>query len=119
MLFNNRELEYKCRLSDSFDPIENTNTDESEDSILPDRNKNIQSWVDSENSSYSNVYYLVRDIRNFISDDTFLVRDSNRDSYYIYFDSENQIFEIERAHSFLFLNELKKKILIVIRILVI
>nr|WNX92584.1 acetyl-CoA carboxylase carboxyltransferase beta subunit [Mangifera siamensis] len=43
----------------------------------------------------------VRDIRNFISDDTFFVRDSNRDDYSIYFDIENQIFEIDNDHSFL------------------
>nr|YP_009765350.1 acetyl-CoA carboxylase beta subunit [Conzattia multiflora]QIS95627.1 acetyl-CoA carboxylase beta subunit [Conzattia multiflora] len=103
MLFN-RELEYRCGLSksmDSFGPIENTSV--SEDPILTDMDKNIQSWSDSDNSSYSNVDYLVGvgNIRNFISDDTFLVRDSNRDSYSIYFDIENQIFEIDNDHSFL------------------
>nr|YP_009768761.1 acetyl-CoA carboxylase beta subunit [Cenostigma pyramidale]QIS99379.1 acetyl-CoA carboxylase beta subunit [Cenostigma pyramidale] len=103
MLFN-RELEYRCGLSksmDSFGPIENTSV--SEDPILTDMDKNIQSWSDSDNSSYSNVDYLVGvgNIRNFISDDTFLVKDSNRDSYSIYFDIENQIFEIFNDHSFL------------------
>nr|YP_010439148.1 acetyl-CoA carboxylase beta subunit [Cassia fistula]UTC30791.1 acetyl-CoA carboxylase beta subunit [Cassia fistula] len=103
MLFN-RELEYGCGLSksmDSFGPIENTSV--SEDPILTDMDKNIQSWSDSDNSSYSNVDYLVGvgNIRNFISDDTFLVKDSNRDSYSIYFDIENQIFEIDNDHSFL------------------
>nr|YP_009382887.1 acetyl-CoA carboxylase carboxyltransferase beta subunit [Adenanthera microsperma]APA32738.1 acetyl-CoA carboxylase carboxyltransferase beta subunit [Adenanthera microsperma]WIL96713.1 acetyl-CoA carboxylase carboxyltransferase beta subunit [Adenanthera pavonina] len=103
MLFN-RELEYRCGLSksmDSFGPIENTSV--SEDPILTDMDKNIQSWSDSDNSSYSNVDYLVGvgNIRNLISDDTFLVRDSNRDSYSIYFDIENQIFEIDNDHSFL------------------
>lgn len=94
---SNRELEYKCRLSksmDSFGPIENENTSVSEDSIITDMNKNIASSVDSDNSNSSDVD--VGDIRNFISDKTFfLVRDSNRDSYSISFDSENQIFEIE------------------------
>lgn len=47
----------------------------------------------------------VKDIRNFISDDTFLVRESNGDSFYIYFDIENQILEIENDQSFL--NELE------------
>nr|YP_009767273.1 acetyl-CoA carboxylase beta subunit [Diptychandra aurantiaca]QIS97891.1 acetyl-CoA carboxylase beta subunit [Diptychandra aurantiaca] len=103
MLFN-RELEYRCGLSksmDSFGPIENTSV--SEDPILTDMDKNIQSWSDSDNSSYSNVDYLVGvgNIRNLISDDTFLVRDSNRDSYSIYLDIENQIFEIDNDHSFL------------------
>ncbi|KAL2924354.1 Acetyl-coenzyme A carboxylase carboxyl transferase subunit beta chloroplastic [Bienertia sinuspersici] len=41
------------------------------------------------------------DIRNFISDDTFLLLDSKGKSYSIYFDIENQIFEIDNDHSFL------------------
>nr|QSQ87077.1 acetyl-CoA carboxylase beta subunit [Anredera cordifolia] len=41
------------------------------------------------------------DIRNFISDDTFVLRDSKGNSYSIYFDIENQIFEIDKDHSFL------------------
>lgn len=103
MLFN-RELEYRCGLSksmDSFGPIENTSV--SEDPILTDMDKNIHSWGDSDNSSYSNVDYLVgvRNIRNFLSDETFLVRDSNRNSYSIYLDIENQILEIDNDHSFL------------------
>ncbi|KAK9663584.1 hypothetical protein RND81_O277500 [Saponaria officinalis] len=40
------------------------------------------------------------DIRNFISDDTFLLIDSKGDNYSIYFDIENQIFEIDNDHSF-------------------
>ncbi|GMQ07647.1 hypothetical protein CsSME_00051762 [Camellia sinensis var. sinensis] len=62
---------------DSLGPIENTS--ESEDPNRNDRDKNIHSWNDSDSSSYSNVDHLfgVKDIQNFISDDTFLVRDSN------------------------------------------
>nr|WRY70339.1 acetyl-CoA carboxylase subunit beta [Viburnum lentago] len=102
MLFK-KEFEHRCGLSKStgsLGPIENTN--ESEDPNLNDSDKNIHSWSDRDNSSYSNVDHLfgVKDIRNFISDDTFLVRDSNRDSYSIYFDIENQIFEIDNGHSF-------------------
>nr|UCS39756.1 acetyl-CoA carboxylase carboxyltransferase beta [Astragalus flexuosus var. flexuosus] len=74
--------------------------------------KNIQSWDNSANSSYSNFDYLVdgRNIRNLLSDKTFLVRDSKRKSYSIYFAIENNILEIENNHSFLnepesFLNE--------------
>nr|YP_010512069.1 acetyl-CoA carboxylase beta subunit [Myrospermum sousanum]UXL83393.1 acetyl-CoA carboxylase beta subunit [Myrospermum sousanum] len=100
----NREFEYRCGLSksmDSFGPIENTSV--SEDPILTDMDKNIQNWSDSDNSSYSNVDYLVsvRNIRNFLSDETFLVKDSNRNSYSIDFDIENQILEIDNDHSFL------------------
>nr|YP_010294710.1 acetyl-CoA carboxylase beta subunit [Callerya nitida var. hirsutissima]YP_010353037.1 acetyl-CoA carboxylase carboxyltransferase beta subunit [Callerya dielsiana]YP_010398213.1 acetyl-CoA carboxylase carboxyltransferase beta subunit [Callerya nitida]QJQ74717.1 AccD [Callerya nitida]UFP05345.1 AccD [Callerya dielsiana]ULQ68862.1 acetyl-CoA carboxylase beta subunit [Callerya nitida var. hirsutissima]UOF70581.1 acetyl-CoA carboxylase carboxyltransferase beta subunit [Callerya dielsiana]UQK93 len=104
MLFN-RKLKYRCGLSksiDSFDPIENTSV--SEDlPILTDMDKTIHSWNNSENSSYSNVDYLigVRNIRNFLSDKTFLVRDSKRKSFSIYFAIENQIFEIDNDHSFL------------------
>lgn len=102
MLFSGK-LEYRCGLSNSTNslggPIENTSV--SEDPIINDMDKDIPGR--SDNSSYSNVDHLVgvRYIRNFLSDDTFLVRDSNRDSYSIYFDIENQIFEIDNDHSFL------------------
>uniref|UniRef100_A0AB38ZIK4 Acetyl-coenzyme A carboxylase carboxyl transferase subunit beta, chloroplastic n=1 Tax=Scrophularia mapienensis TaxID=3138703 RepID=A0AB38ZIK4_9LAMI len=99
-----KELERRYGLKKSTDnlgPIENTS--ESEDPNRKGRAKNIHSWRGPDNSSYSNVDRLfgVKDIRNFISDDTFLVRDSNGDSYSIYFDIQNQIFEIDKDHSFL------------------
>nr|YP_009525025.1 acetyl-CoA carboxylase carboxyltransferase beta subunit [Camellia gymnogyna]AXR92577.1 acetyl-CoA carboxylase carboxyltransferase beta subunit [Camellia gymnogyna]AXR92662.1 acetyl-CoA carboxylase carboxyltransferase beta subunit [Camellia gymnogyna]AXR92747.1 acetyl-CoA carboxylase carboxyltransferase beta subunit [Camellia gymnogyna]AXR92832.1 acetyl-CoA carboxylase carboxyltransferase beta subunit [Camellia gymnogyna] len=102
-ILSKKELEHRCRLSKSMDslgPIENTS--ESEDPNRNDRDKNIHSWNDSDSSSYSNVDHLfgVKDIQNFISDDTFLVRDSNGDGYSIYFDIENQIFEINKDRSF-------------------
>nr|YP_010917885.1 acetyl-CoA carboxylase subunit beta [Asterolasia asteriscophora]WAJ48629.1 acetyl-CoA carboxylase subunit beta [Asterolasia asteriscophora] len=95
------ELEYRCGLSKSMDslgPIKNTGV--SEDPIRNDKDKNIHSSGDSDCSSYSNLAG-VRDIRNFISDDTFFVKDSNRDNYSIYLDIENQILEIDNDHSFL------------------
>ena len=104
MLFSG-VLEYRCGLNKSInslgDPIENPSVNE--DQIINDMDKDIPSGSDSNNSNYSNVDHLVgvRYIRNFISDDTFLVRDSNRDSYSIYFDIENQIFEIDNDPSFL------------------
>nr|UIS00510.1 acetyl-CoA carboxylase beta subunit [Lumnitzera racemosa] len=90
------KLEYRCELSKSIDrlgPIENTSV--SEDPVRNDTYKKIHS------SSYSNVDHFVgiRDIRNFISDDTFLVRDRNRDIYSLYFDIEKQIFEIDNDPS--------------------
>ncbi|KAL5580663.1 hypothetical protein UlMin_013105 [Ulmus minor] len=97
MLFSGK-LEYRCGLSNSMNslggPIENTSV--SEDPIINEMDKDIPGR--SDNSSYSNVDHLVgvRYIGNFISDDTFLVRDS----YSIYFDIENQIFEIDNDHSF-------------------
>ncbi|KAK2972771.1 hypothetical protein RJ640_019419 [Escallonia rubra] len=102
MLFK-KEFKHRCGLSkstDSLGPIENTS--ESEDLNINDTDKNIPSWSGRDTSSYINVDHLfgVKDIRNFISDDTFLVRDSNGDSYSIYFDIENQSFEINNGHSF-------------------
>ncbi|XLS44370.1 hypothetical protein HN51_001235, partial [Arachis hypogaea] len=105
MLFY-RQLEYRCGLSnsmDSFGPVENTSA--SEDPILIDMEKDFPSWNDSDNSSYSNVDYLVgvRNIRNFLSDKILLVRDNNsqRNRYSIYFDIENQFLEISNNPSFL------------------
>jgi hypothetical protein len=79
---------------DSLGPIENTSV--SEDPITNDIDKNTLSWSNNDNYSYSNVDHLVgaRDIQNFIPNVTFLVRNNNRDIYFIYFDIENQIFEI-------------------------
>nr|QCD15858.1 acetyl-CoA carboxylase beta subunit [Chionanthus ramiflorus] len=97
-----KELEGRYGINKSMDnlgPIENTS--QSEDTNR--KAKNIHSWRGRDNSSYSNVDHLfgIKDIRNFISDDTFLVRDSNGDSYSIYFNIENQIFKIDNDHSFL------------------
>nr|ATI20706.1 Acetyl-CoA carboxylase carboxyltransferase beta subunit [Campomanesia xanthocarpa] len=102
MLYKGK-LEYRCGLSKSIDrfgdPIEKTSV--SEDPVINDTDKKIPSW--SESSSYSNANHLVgvRDVRNFISDDTFLVRDSNRNIYSIYLDITNQIFEIDNDPSLL------------------
>nr|ANY93382.1 AccD [Hagenia abyssinica]ARD04162.1 acetyl-CoA carboxylase carboxyltransferase beta subunit [Hagenia abyssinica] len=90
------ELEYRCRLSksmSSFGPFENTSV--SEDPILDDMDKNVSNC--SDKSNYSNIDHFVGggSIRNLISDETFFVMDSNRDNYSIYFDIENQNFEID------------------------
>ncbi|TYH34822.1 hypothetical protein ES332_D13G150700v1 [Gossypium tomentosum] len=98
------ELEYRCGLSKSMDSrlglVENTIVNE--DPTRNDTNKNIHDCSDSS-SYYSKVDHLVdvKDIRNFISYDTFLIRDSNQDRYSIYFDSENQNFELNNDYSFL------------------
>nr|QIQ22894.1 acetyl-CoA carboxylase beta subunit [Cistanche tubulosa] len=97
----NKELKRRYGIKKSMDnlgPIENT----SEDPNNKSRAKNIHSWGGRDNSSYSNITHLfdVKDIRDFISDDTFLVRDINGDSFSIYFDIENWSFEIENNHSF-------------------
>nr|YP_010629562.1 acetyl-CoA carboxylase beta subunit [Begonia microsperma]WBN96521.1 acetyl-CoA carboxylase beta subunit [Begonia microsperma] len=107
------ELEYRCKLSkstDSLDPIENTSLNEG--TIINDMDKSIPSRSDNDNLSYSTLDHLVAvsDIQNFISDDTFLVRDSNTDSFSIYFDIENLILEIDNDHSFV--SELKSSVYI-------
>nr|UFZ13652.1 acetyl-CoA carboxylase carboxyltransferase beta subunit [Fagopyrum leptopodum] len=103
--FNSRlskeELEHRCGLSKSMgslDPIDNANSNEN--TSLNFTEKNIHSW--SNSSRYSNLDLLVgiEDIRNLISDDTFLVRNSKGETYSIYFDIENEIVEIENDHSF-------------------
>ncbi len=106
MLSNvNVGLEYKCRLSKSMDnwgPLENT--DVSESPILNDTDKNTYSSSYNDRSSSINVDHLigVNNIRDLGADDTFLVMDSSRDNYSIYFDIENQAFEIENQVFFLF-----------------
>nr|YP_010128407.1 acetyl-CoA carboxylase beta subunit [Bupleurum hamiltonii]QMJ96571.1 acetyl-CoA carboxylase carboxyltransferase beta subunit [Bupleurum kweichowense]QPQ75029.1 acetyl-CoA carboxylase beta subunit [Bupleurum hamiltonii]WGC90981.1 acetyl-CoA carboxylase carboxyltransferase beta subunit [Bupleurum hamiltonii] len=98
-----KEFEYRCGLSKStgsLGPIENTS--ESEDTNRNDMKKNLHSWGGRDNSRYSNVDYLfgVKDIRNFIGDETFLVMDRNGNSYSIYFDIENHIFQIDSGPFF-------------------
>jgi acetyl-CoA carboxylase carboxyl transferase subunit beta len=97
---SNKKLEHGCELNksmSSFGPVGYTS--ENEDPILNDTDKKIANWSDS---AISNVYYLfdIRDIWSLIFDDTFLVRDSNGDSYSVYLDIENSIFEIENSSSF-------------------
>nr|UDZ59260.1 acetyl-coA carboxylase beta subunit [Butomus umbellatus] len=104
----NKELEHRRELNKamySLGPIGHTS--ENEDPTIKDTDKSIPSWSDSGSCNSSNVERLfdIRDIWSLISDDTFLVRDSNGDSYSIYFDIENQILEIDNDSSFL--NELE------------
>nr|YP_001123646.1 acetyl-CoA carboxylase beta subunit [Lepidium virginicum]A4QLB5.1 RecName: Full=Acetyl-coenzyme A carboxylase carboxyl transferase subunit beta, chloroplastic; Short=ACCase subunit beta; Short=Acetyl-CoA carboxylase carboxyltransferase subunit beta [Lepidium virginicum]BAF50470.1 carboxytransferase beta subunit [Lepidium virginicum] len=97
LMFSKGELEYRGELSkamDSFAPSEKTTL--SQDRFIYDMDKNFYGW--GERSSYStNVDLLVssKDIRNFISDDTFFVRDGNKNSYSIYFDIKKKKFEID------------------------
>nr|YP_010275571.1 acetyl-CoA carboxylase carboxyltransferase beta subunit [Horsfieldia hainanensis]YP_010275737.1 acetyl-CoA carboxylase carboxyltransferase beta subunit [Horsfieldia amygdalina]YP_010275820.1 acetyl-CoA carboxylase carboxyltransferase beta subunit [Horsfieldia tetratepala]QEU52950.1 AccD [Horsfieldia kingii]QEU52862.1 AccD [Horsfieldia amygdalina]QOU11372.1 acetyl-CoA carboxylase carboxyltransferase beta subunit [Horsfieldia hainanensis]UJX85690.1 acetyl-CoA carboxylase carboxyltransferase len=104
-MLSNEELEHRCGLSKSMDSLDRPigNTSGSEDPFINDTGKNIQSWSDSGSYSCSNVDHFlgVRDIWSFISDETFLVRDSNGNSYSVYFDIENLIFEIDNDSSFL------------------
>nr|WAN75999.1 acetyl-CoA carboxylase beta subunit [Cypripedium henryi] len=110
-ILSNKKLEHRCGLSKSMDSLDAIgHTSGSEEPILNDAEKNIPSWSDSGSYSFGNINYLdylfdSRNIFSLISDDTFLVRNSNGDSYSVYFDIENQIFEIDNANSFL--NELE------------
>nr|BDY09229.1 acetyl-CoA carboxylase subunit beta [Lysimachia foenum-graecum] len=100
-MLSNKELEHRCELSKSMGSLGPIDENISEDLNRNDRDHH--SWSYSDSSTYRNVDPLfdVKDILNFISDDTFLVRDRNGDSYSIYFDIENHLFEIKNDHSFL------------------
>ena len=102
-MLSKKELEHGWGLNQSkvnLGLIENTS--KGKDSIVNDKEKKSQSWRNSYWFNYLNVDLLlpVMDILNFIADDTFLFIDSKGDSYSIYFDIENQIFEIDNDHSF-------------------
>nr|YP_009688089.1 acetyl-CoA carboxylase carboxyltransferase beta subunit [Platanthera chlorantha]QEE59377.1 acetyl-CoA carboxylase carboxyltransferase beta subunit [Platanthera chlorantha] len=105
-LLSNKKLEHRYVLSKSKDSIDADalgHTSGSEEPILNDAEKKIPSWG---NYSLSNIHYLnsffdSRNILSLISDYTFLVRNSNGDSYSVYFDIENQIFDMDNASSFL------------------
>ncbi|CAN6482984.1 unnamed protein product [Victoria cruziana] len=101
-MLSNEDLGHRCGLSMGLGPIRNISG--SEESVINDSEKNINSW--SGSSSCSNVDYLlnlggVKDVWSLISGETFWVKDSNGDSYFIYFDIENQIFEIDTDSYFL------------------
>nr|QBE86743.1 acetyl-CoA carboxylase carboxyltransferase beta subunit [Guapira discolor] len=106
-ILSKKELEHGCGLSKSMEslgPIENTSR--GEDPSFNDTEKNIHSCRNSDSSNYSNAdhFFRVMDSLNFISDDTFLLINSKGDSYSIYFDIENQIFEIDSELQSYFLN---------------
>nr|YP_010221181.1 acetyl-CoA carboxylase carboxyltransferase beta subunit [Ensete glaucum]UCC37106.1 acetyl-CoA carboxylase carboxyltransferase beta subunit [Ensete glaucum] len=110
-MLSNEKLEHRCGLSKSMDSLDGIgHTSRSEQPILNDTKKKIPSWNHSSNYSFTNVDSLfeIKDILSLISDDTFLVRDSNGDSYPVYFDIENQIFEVDNDSSFQ--SELEKKL---------
>nr|YP_010435561.1 acetyl-CoA carboxylase beta subunit [Tillandsia imperialis]UTA94777.1 acetyl-CoA carboxylase beta subunit [Tillandsia imperialis] len=102
MLSNEKlKLEHRYGLSKSMESLDAIgHTSGSDEPLINDTEKN---WSDSVSYSFSNVDYLfgIRDIWSLISDDTFLVRDSNGDSYSVYFDIENHSFEIDNDSSFL------------------
>nr|YP_009692168.1 acetyl-CoA carboxylase carboxyltransferase beta subunit [Allium tuberosum]YP_010630544.1 acetyl-CoA carboxylase subunit beta [Allium taquetii]QAX27743.1 acetyl-CoA carboxylase beta subunit [Allium ramosum]QEG98774.1 acetyl-CoA carboxylase carboxyltransferase beta subunit [Allium tuberosum]QHQ73388.1 AccD [Allium tuberosum]WBN97590.1 acetyl-CoA carboxylase subunit beta [Allium taquetii]WHE18398.1 acetyl-CoA carboxylase subunit beta [Allium tuberosum] len=101
MLFKGK-LKHKCELTKSMPFLQMD--------IIPgawhpggseekDTEKNISRWSDSNRYSFNDID--IRNIWSLISDNTFLVRDSNGDSYSVYFDIENHIFEIDNNSFFL------------------
>nr|QPN54456.1 acetyl-CoA carboxylase carboxyltransferase beta subunit [Arceuthobium abietis-religiosae] len=95
MLFN-EALEHGI---DNLGPIE---TSRSEDQIL-NTEKYMKNRGGGSNSSYSTIddffCYGIRDI--LFNYETLLVKDRHKYGYYIFFDIENLIFEVENNHFFL------------------
>nr|YP_010471721.1 acetyl-CoA carboxylase subunit beta [Nervilia aragoana]UVG41078.1 acetyl-CoA carboxylase subunit beta [Nervilia aragoana] len=109
-MLSNKKLEPRCGLSKSMDSLDALgHTSVSEEPILNDVEKNLPSRV---SYSFSNIRYLnhlfdSRNIWSLISDHTFLVRNSNGNSYSVYFDIENHIFDIDIDNASSFLSELE------------
>nr|WRM53833.1 acetyl-CoA carboxylase beta subunit [Echinodorus grisebachii] len=100
----NEELERRCGLNKSMysrSPIGHTR--ENGALLRNHRDKNISSSNASGSCPSSHIEHLfvIKGIAGLISDDLFLVRDSNGDSYPIYFAIDNPILRIDNA----FLNE--------------
>nr|YP_010293064.1 acetyl-CoA carboxylase carboxyltransferase beta subunit [Eriocaulon australe]ULQ65344.1 acetyl-CoA carboxylase carboxyltransferase beta subunit [Eriocaulon australe] len=94
MLSNKKCKKYKCGPKEILRVIGHT------DGVKePFRNDQKKNW--SISYHFHNVEYLftIRNILKFLSDDTFLVRDRNDDSYSLYCDIENHIFEIDKHSS--------------------
>nr|YP_010528574.1 acetyl-CoA carboxylase beta subunit [Acriopsis javanica]UXW65465.1 acetyl-CoA carboxylase beta subunit [Acriopsis javanica]UXW65618.1 acetyl-CoA carboxylase beta subunit [Acriopsis javanica] len=103
-MLSNKKLEHRCGLSKSMDSLDALgHTSESEETILNDEEKRIPS---RDSYSFSDIHYINylfdnRNIWSLISDHTFLVRNNNGDTYSVYFDIDNHIFDIDNASSFL------------------
>nr|QUS63429.1 acetyl-CoA carboxylase carboxyltransferase beta subunit [Liparis pauliana] len=103
-MLSNKKLEHRCELSKSMDNLDALgHTSGSEETILNDAEKKITSWASYSlsNINYLNYLFDSRNIWSLISDHTFLVKNSNGDTYSVYFDIDNQIFDIDNASSFL------------------
>nr|YP_010353972.1 acetyl-CoA carboxylase carboxyltransferase beta subunit [Calanthe reflexa]UOF75989.1 acetyl-CoA carboxylase carboxyltransferase beta subunit [Calanthe reflexa] len=100
-MLSNKKLEHRCGLSKSMDDSLDAlgHTSESEETILNDAEKKIPSWDSYSFSNINSLNYFFdnRNIWSLISDHTFLVRNSNGDTFSVYFDIENQIFDIDNA----------------------
>nr|YP_010934269.1 acetyl-CoA carboxylase subunit beta [Pecteilis hawkesiana]WKV24842.1 acetyl-CoA carboxylase subunit beta [Pecteilis hawkesiana] len=106
LMLSNKKLEHRYGLSKSKDSIDADalgHTSGSEEPILNDADKKIPSWgsYSLSNIHYLNFFFDSSNIWSLISDYIFLVRNSNGDSYSVYFDIENQIFDMDNASFFL------------------
>nr|QHN57113.1 acetyl-CoA carboxylase carboxyltransferase beta [Sarcoglyphis smithiana] len=103
-MLSNKKLEHKCGLSKSMDSLDALgHTSRSKETLRKDADKKIPGW---DSYSFSNIHYLnylfdSRNLWSLISDHTFLIRNSNGDTYSVYFDIENKIFDIDNASYFL------------------
>nr|YP_009681144.1 acetyl-CoA carboxylase carboxyltransferase beta subunit [Sagittaria trifolia]YP_010518668.1 acetyl-CoA carboxylase carboxyltransferase beta subunit [Sagittaria graminea]QDG01483.1 acetyl-CoA carboxylase carboxyltransferase beta subunit [Sagittaria trifolia]UDZ59272.1 acetyl-coA carboxylase beta subunit [Sagittaria trifolia]UXO94282.1 acetyl-CoA carboxylase carboxyltransferase beta subunit [Sagittaria graminea] len=105
---SNKELESRWERNTSMYSLYSIGrTSENEVLVRNHTEKNISSWNESGGCPSSNIEHLfaIKGIGGLISDDIFFVRDDNGDSYFIYFDIENQSLEIDNGSSFL--NELE------------
>nr|QHN58370.1 acetyl-CoA carboxylase carboxyltransferase beta [Cleisostoma striatum] len=102
-MLSNKKLEHKCGLSKSMDSLDALgHTSGSKETLRKDAGKKIPSW---DSYSFSDIHYLnylfdSRNLWSLISDHTFLIRNSNGDTYSVYFDIENKIFDIDNASYF-------------------
>nr|YP_009356112.1 carboxytransferase beta subunit [Solms-laubachia eurycarpa]AQV10191.1 carboxytransferase beta subunit [Solms-laubachia eurycarpa] len=100
LMFSKGESEYTGEIGkaiNGFAPSKkNTISKESKDRFIYNMEKNFYGWGE-RSSYYNNVNLLVssKDIRNFLANDTFFVRDSNKNSYAIYFDIKKKKFEVD------------------------
>nr|YP_009749028.1 acetyl-CoA carboxylase subunit beta [Dipodium roseum]QII91095.1 acetyl-CoA carboxylase subunit beta [Dipodium roseum] len=101
-MLSNKKLEHRCELSKSMDNLDALgHTSGSEDLNYAEKNIPSKGSYSFSNMNYLNSLFDSRNIWSLISDHTFLVRNSNGDTYSVYFDIDNQIFDIDNASSFL------------------
>nr|YP_009932004.1 carboxytransferase beta subunit [Leptaleum filifolium]QNR90865.1 carboxytransferase beta subunit [Leptaleum filifolium] len=91
-MFSKGESEYTGEIGKAincFAPIKKTTI--SKDRFICNMEKNFDGWG-KRSSYYNNINLLVssKDIRNFLANNIFFVRDSNKKSYAIYFDKKKK-----------------------------
>nr|YP_009896365.1 carboxytransferase beta subunit [Goldbachia laevigata]QKK42911.1 carboxytransferase beta subunit [Goldbachia laevigata] len=109
LMFSMGELEYRGKLSKIMDSFHFAFIEKivlSKYGYDMDMDKNFSSWGERfSDSNNSDLLGGFKDIRNFLLDDTFFVRDNNKNSYSIYFDRKKKKLKINND-----LSDLEKKI---------